>query len=115
MLGATRKFVEYVAPFGQRYMGKVYVAGGRWTGSMGEGTMIGFDAIGATTVGSDFAHLLGALSNETIDASAARVDIGTEQLFTVTGLPREDYRPQLYLPQAERTLAGDPVLMAIGR
>lgn len=115
VLGPTRKFVEYVAPFGRRYSGKVYVAGGRWTGSMGEGMMIGFDAIGATTVGTDLAHLLGALGNETIDGSAAQVDIGTEQLFTVTGLPREAYRPQLYLTHAERTPEGDPVLTAIGR
>ncbi len=115
VLGPTRRFVEYVAPFGTRYAGKLYVAGGRWTGSMGEGLMIGFDAIGATTVGSDLAHLLGALSNETIEGSAAKVDIGTEQLFTVTGLPREAYRPQIYLAQAERTPEGDPVLGAIKR
>lgn len=115
VLGPTRKFVEYVAPYGTRYAGKLYVAGGRWTGSMGEGLMIGFDAIGATTVGSDLAHLLGALSNETIEGSAAKVDIGTEQLFTVTGLPREAYRPQIYLTQAERTSEGDPVLSAMAR
>lgn len=115
VLGPTRKFVEYVAPFGRRYTGKVYVAGGHWTGSMGEGLMIGFDAIGATTVGTDLAHLLGALSNETIEGSAARVDIGTEQLFTVAGVPREAYRPQIYLTQAERTPAGDPVFAAIAR
>ncbi|WP_294198323.1 hypothetical protein [uncultured Sphingomonas sp.] len=115
MLGPTRKFMEYVAPFGTRYVGKLYVAGGRWTGSMGEGMMIGFDAIGATTVGSDLADLLGAWSNETIEGSAAKVDIGTEQLFTVTGLPREAYRPQVYLPQAERTSEGDPVLDAMAR
>ncbi|WP_156363822.1 hypothetical protein [Sphingomonas sp. Leaf357] len=115
VLGPTRKFVEYVAPFGTRYAGKVYVAGGHWTGSMGEGLMIGFDAIGATTVGTDLAHLLGALSNETIDGSAAKVDIGTEQLFTVAGLPRESYRPQIYLPRAERTSEGDPILAAIAR
>lgn len=114
VLGPTRKFTEYVAPYGARYTGKVYVAGGRWTGSMGEGLMIGFDAIGATTVGSDLAHLLGALSNETIEGSAAKVDIGTEQLFTVTGVPREDYRPQLYLRRAERDGGIDPVLCAIG-
>lgn len=115
VLGPTRKFVEYVAPFGTRYGGKVYVAGGHWTGSMGEGLMIGFDAIGATTVGTDLAHLLGALGNETIDGSAAKVDIGTEQLFTITGLPREAYRPQIYLPRAERMSQGDPVLAAMAR
>ncbi|AXJ97290.1 hypothetical protein DM480_17430 (plasmid) [Sphingomonas sp. FARSPH] len=115
VLGPTRKFVEFVAPYGIRYPGKVYVAGGRWTGSMGEGLMIGFDAIGATTVGSDLAHLLGALSNETIEGSAAKVDLGTEQLFTVTGLPREAYHPQILIQRAERDNAHDPVLTAIGR
>ena len=115
VLGPTRKFTEYVTPYGARYPGKVYVAGGHWTGSMGEGMMIGFDAIGATTIGTDHAHLLGALSNETIDGSAAKVDLGTEQLFTVTGLAREAYRPQLYLPLAERDQTHDPVLAAITR
>lgn len=115
VLGPTRKFTEYVAPYGTRYRGKVYVAGGHWTGSMGEGLMIGFDAIGATTVGTDLAHLLGALHNETIDGSAAKVDLGTEQLFTVAGLPREAYQPQLYLTRAERDQAFDPVLAAIQR
>lgn len=115
VLGPPRRFAEYVAPFGARYAGKVYVAGGRWTGSMGEGLMIGFDAIGATTVGSDLGDLLGALSNETIDGSSAKVDLGTEQLFTVDGLPREAYRPRLYLPRAERDGSHDPVLAAIGR
>jgi len=115
VLGPTRKFTEYVAPYGTHYAGKVYVAGGHWTGSMGEGLMIGFDAIGATTVGTDLAHLLGALSNETIEGSAAKVDIGDEQLFTVTGLPREDYRPQLYLVRTERDQNHDPVMAAIGR
>ncbi|WP_076073274.1 hypothetical protein [Sphingomonas montana] len=115
VLGPTRKFMEYVAPYGTRYAGKVYVAGGHWTGSMGEGLMIGFDAIGATTVGTNLADLLGALSNETIEGSAAKVDIGNEQLFTVTGLPREAYRPQLYLVRAERDQNRDPVLASIGR
>jgi carboxyl-terminal processing protease len=115
VLGPPRKFVEYVASYGTRYNGKVYVAGGRWTGSMGEGLMIGFDAIGATTVGSELAHLLGGLSNETIEGSEARIDIGTEQLFTVTGLPREAYRPQLHIPHAEQDPQHDPVLLAIGR
>lgn len=115
VLGPTRKFVEYVAPHGTRYAGKVYVAGGHWTGSMGEGLMIGFDAIGATTVGSELAHLLGGLSNETIEGSAAKIDIGTEQLFTVTGLPRADYRPNIYVANTERNAINDPVLTAIGR
>lgn len=113
VLGPTRRFVEYVAPYGTRYTGKVYVAGGRWTGSMGEGLVIGFDAISATTIGSELAHLLGGLSNETIDGSAAKVDLGTEQLFTVAGLPRAAYRPQLYVANVERDGTRDPAVNAI--
>ncbi len=113
VLGPPRKFVEHVLPFGRRYAGKVHVAGGRWTGSMGEGLMIGFDAIGAATIGSDLADLLGALSNERIAGSGARIDIGTEQLFTVAGQPRADFRPRLYLRDAERSASDDPVVTAI--
>jgi carboxyl-terminal processing protease len=115
VLGPTRKFMEYVAPYGIRYAGKVFVSGGHWTGSMGEGLMVGFDAIGATTVGSELAHLLGGLSNETIDGSAARIDISTEQLFTVTRLPRAEYRPNIYVANAERKGKIDPVLTAVGQ
>jgi len=114
VLGPTRKFVEYVAPYGQRYTGKVYVAGGHWTGSMGEGMMIGFEAFGITTIGSDLGHLLGATENETIDGSTARIDLGTEQLFTVTGLPRAAFRPQHYLAHSECDGTHDPVLDSIG-
>lgn len=113
VLGPPRKFVEYVLPHGSRYAGKVHVAGGRWTGSMGEGLMIGFDAIGAATIGSDLGDLLGALSNERIAGSAARIDIGTEQLFTVAGQPRADFRPRHYLGDAERSAANDPAVAAI--
>lgn len=115
VLGPPRKFVEYVVPYGAHYPGKIFVAGGRWTGSMGEGLMIGFDAIGATTVGSDLAHLLGGLSNETITGSAARIDLGTEQLFTVSGVPREAYHPAIHIQRAERGMGEDPVLTAIGQ
>lgn len=113
--GPTRKFVEYVAPFPPYYPGKVYVAGGHWTGSMGEGLMIGFDAIGATTIGTDLGDLLGALNNLTITGSSAKIDFATEELFTVTGIPRANYRPQIYLQQAERDMSVDPILSAIER
>jgi carboxyl-terminal processing protease len=112
--GVRRKFVEYVAPRGTQYRGKVYVAGGRWTGSMGEGLVMGFDALGATTVGTSMAHLLGALySNLRIPSSDARFEFGAELLFHVNGLRREFYRPKLYLGAAEASTSNDPVLSAI--
>jgi carboxyl-terminal processing protease len=108
--GVKRKFVEYVAPLSSAYTGQVFVAGGRWTASMGEGLMIGFDALGATTIGSELGHLLGALHNLTIKASNARIDFGVEALFHINGTPREQYRPSIYLPHTETTSKGDPVL-----
>lgn len=87
----------------------------RWTGSTGEGLMVAFAAIDAATVGTDLARLLEARSDETISGSAARVDLGTEELFTVKGLPRAAYRPQLYLSTAERDGPEDPVLARVYR
>lgn len=110
--GVPRKFVEYVLPIPPFYPGKVVVLGGHWTGSMGEGLMIGFDALGVPTAGSALAYLLGALSNETLDVSGAKVDIGEEQLFHVDGRPREAFVPRLYRAAAEAGPSGDPLLDA---
>ncbi len=110
--GVPRKFVEYVLPIAPFYPGKLVVLGGHWTGSMGEGLMIGFDAMGVPTAGSRLAHLLGALSNERLELSGAKVDIGEEQLFHVDGRPREAFVPRLYRATAEAGPGGDPLLDA---
>ncbi|MEO7365606.1 MAG: S41 family peptidase, partial [Sphingomicrobium sp.] len=108
--GVPRKFVEYVLPIAPRYRGKVVVLGGHWTGSMGEGLMIGFKAIGVATAGSRLAHLLGALFNEQLEASCARVDLGEEQLFDIHGHPREDFVPDLHEEREEANAGADPLL-----
>ncbi|TRW15200.1 S41 family peptidase [Glacieibacterium frigidum] len=110
--GVPRRFVEYVMPIAPRYRGRVVVLGGHWTGSMGEGLMIGFDAIGVPTAGSRLGGLLGALSNEVLPLSGARVDIGEEQLFHVDGSPREDFRPRVFRAEAEARGPADPLLDA---
>jgi carboxyl-terminal processing protease len=112
--GVKRKFVEYVAPRGKQYSGRVFVAGGRWTGSMGEGMVIGFDALGATTVGATMAHLLGALrTNLSIESSSAKFEFGTESLFHVNGQRRETFRPKVHIDVAERSKDVDPVLREV--
>ena len=108
--GVPRKFVEYVLPIRPHYAGRVIVLGGHWTGSMGEGLMIGFEAIGVHTAGSRLAHLLGALSNEQLDLSGARVDIGEEQLFDIRGRPREAFIPDLHIEREEAHGDVDPLL-----
>ena len=87
-----RQFVEYVMPRQPQFTGPVVVLHGKWTGSMGEGIVIGMDAAtGAVSVGSDMGDLLGGLWNYDLEASGARVDLGGEALFHVDGTPREDF------------------------
>jgi carboxyl-terminal processing protease len=110
-----RKFIELVAPLKPHYRGRVFVLAGRWTGSMGEGMVIGFDAIGHRTVGSSMAHLLGALFHETLAASGARVELGQERLLHVNGTPREAFRPPIVVDPAEARPDGDPAFDAVLR
>jgi len=113
--GVPRKFVEYVLPIEPLYRGRVIVLGGRWTGSMGEGLVIGFDAIGAQTAGSPMGRLLGAMFRETLAESGATVELGEEQLFHVNGTPREAFVPRLRVEPAEAGLHGDPTMQAVLR
>lgn len=110
--GVERRFVEYVMPREPHFAGKVVVLGGHWTGSMGEGLMVGFDALGIPTAGSDLADLLGGLHNEDLTLSGARLDIGEEQLFHVDGTPREAFRPKLFFAREEADGDDDPLLDA---
>jgi len=113
--GVPRKFVELVAPRTPHYGGRLFVLCGRWTGSMGEGLVIGFDALGHTTVGSPMAHLLGALSHETLPTSQAHVELGEEQMLHVNGTPREAFHPTIAIDPAEARLDGDPAFDAVQR
>ncbi|MEO0439663.1 MAG: hypothetical protein AAF067_02185 [Pseudomonadota bacterium] len=81
---------------------------------MGEGLVIGLDAAAdAYTIASDMGDLLGALSNLNLEASGARIDIGTESLFHVDGTPREDYVADLPLRESDRLADGsDPAMAA---
>ena len=112
--GVPRRFVEYAMPRAPRYEGPVAVLHGRWTGSMGEGVVIGLDAAADVhTVGSDMGDLLGALWNVDLPASGTRLDLGGEALFSPDGTPREDYVADTPLPSADRdATGGDPALGA---
>ena len=108
--GVPRKFVEYVLPLAPYYPGRVVVLGGHWTGSMGEGLLVGFHALGVRTAGSGLADLLGGLFNEHLALSDAKVDLGEEQLLQVNGQPREDFVPDIYQEACEGRAGDDPLL-----
>ena len=85
-----------------------------WTGSMGEGLAIGFDATGAgTVVGTEMAGLLGATYHFELPHSKIGVNLPAERLTHVDGTPRENFRPRVSVsPAALAASDGDPILDA---
>lgn len=93
--GIARQWVEQVLPRpGKRHRGPVRVQVGRWTGSMGEGLALGFDAIGADVSGTRMAGLLGAIYDYRLEHSGLVLKLPTERLSHVDGTPREAFVPR---------------------
>lgn len=93
--GIPRQWVEQVLPrAGMHHGGPVEVRVGRWTGSMGEGLAIGFDAIGARVTGTRMAGLLGAIEDQRLEHSGLVVKLPVERMMSVSGQPREAFVPR---------------------
>lgn len=104
-----RSWLEYVSPRGDQYKNPVVVLAGRWTGSMGEGLAIGFDATeSAMIVGSEMERLAGEMSNFSFKNLDFGYQLSTAKLFHINGTPREKYVPQFYVNQT--TTAKDECL-----
>ncbi|MBB5281662.1 hypothetical protein [Pacificimonas flava] len=58
---------------------------------MGEGLAIGFHAFGAKILGTRMAGLKGAIEDFRMPDTDLTVKVPTERLFTVDGLPRENF------------------------
>ena len=92
--GIARQWIEQVLPrAGKHHEGPVTVRVGRWTGSMGEGLALGFDAIGARIEGGPMAGLLGAIYDYKLEQSGLTIKFPVERLFHVDGTPRERFVP----------------------
>jgi carboxyl-terminal processing protease len=93
--GIARQWIEQVLPRpGKRHRGPVEVRVGRWTGSMGEGLAIAFDALGARVAGTRMAGLLGAVYDHRLEHSGLVIKLPTERLAHVDGTPREAFVPR---------------------
>jgi carboxyl-terminal processing protease len=93
--GIARQWVEQVLPRpGKYHRGPIIVRVGRWTGSMGEGLAIGFDAVGARVEGDRMAGLLGAIYDHRLEKSGQVIKFPTERLSAVNGTPRERFVPR---------------------
>ncbi|MEO8259947.1 MAG: S41 family peptidase [Acidobacteriota bacterium] len=107
--GVRRSWLELVTPRGPfTYRQPAVVLVSHWTGSMGEGLALGFDAINAATiVGTPMAGLLGATSHFELPQSHIGVNLPVERLFHVNGTPREDFVPTGRLTLADLNRPGD--------
>ena len=104
--GVVRSWLELVTPRGPfRYDKPVAALVNHWTGSMGEGLAIGFDATRAgVIVGTPMAGLLGATYRFELPHSRVGVNLPAEQLFHVNGTPREAFVPPVAVdPSAPAT------------
>ena len=112
-MGIRRSWLELVSPRGGFvYRQPVAVLVDRWTGSMGEGLAIGFDAtIGATIVGTPMAGLVGATSQITLPRTGIGINVPTERLYHVAGTPREAFQPKIVVDVA-RAEAGQDAFVA---
>jgi carboxyl-terminal processing protease len=112
--GVRRSWLELVSPRGPfRYQRPVAVLVGHWTGSMGEGIAIGFDATGAgAVVGTAMAGLLGATEHYVLPQTGIGLNLPTERLYHVNGTPREAFRPKVIVDVAGVKSGEDPFVAA---
>ncbi|WP_375559149.1 S41 family peptidase [Bernardetia sp. OM2101] len=104
-----RKWIEYVNPRAEQYKKPLVILVGRWTGSMGEGIAIGFDAMKrGKVVGSEMERLAGEMYYFPFKNQSFGYRVSVAKLFHVNGIPREKYIPKYYIKQT--TTQQDEVL-----
>jgi C-terminal processing protease CtpA/Prc len=103
--GIKRTTLELVSPRQKIYKNPLVILVGNWTGSMGEGIAIGFDAMQrATIVGTKMAGLLGEIYTFETPELKIPFSFACVQLQTVNGLPREDYLPTVQVKQQSESM-----------
>ena len=94
--GIKRSWVEIVSPRKPVYERPLMVLVDHWTGSVGEGIAIGFDALKrATIIGTNMAGLNGAVYSFTMPNTGIGFSFPSEKLFHVNGTPRENFKPTI--------------------
>jgi carboxyl-terminal processing protease len=104
--GVPRTWIEYVEPRKATRTAPVVLAG-LWTGSMGEGIVIGLNAAAhAPVVGSPMGHLLGAMIEDELPKACLKISFANEKLWHVDGRPREDFVPDVMIAPADTAADG---------
>jgi carboxyl-terminal processing protease len=114
--GAGKQFpkdswVKTVEPRAPTVTVRLAVLVDHWTGSMGEGMAIGFDALKrAQIVGTPMARLCGGTEVFKLPATGIPVHLPAYRLFHVDGTPRESFVPPINVDLTRADPAHDAIL-----
>jgi hypothetical protein len=101
MNGIKRSWVEIVSPReGKYYTKPLVILCNHWTASLGEAIVIGFAALkrpDIKIIGTPMARLVGAVYSYEMPNTKIRFSFPAERLYTVSGLPREKYIPEILI------------------
>ena len=112
--GIEQRWVEYVVPRGDTaYVQPLAVLVNHWTGSMGEGIAIGLDGMQrGVIVGTRMAGLQGATWGARLPNTGISFTFPAEQLYHISGQPREDFVPGVRVDLMQQRLGRDAILNA---
>jgi C-terminal processing protease CtpA/Prc len=106
-----RSWVELVSPRKNIYTRPLVVLVNHWTGSVGEGITIGFDALKRVTViGTSMARLNGAMYSYQMPETKIGFSFPVEKLFHVNGKPRETFLPAIMVDVTKQKQGEDAIL-----
>ena len=104
--GIKRSWEEIVSPRKGKYYGRpLVILCNHWTGSIAEGIVMGFDGLkrpGTTIVGTEMARLNGAVYSYEMPNTKIHFTFPAERLYHISGLPREQYIPPVYIDWKKR-------------
>ena len=110
--GIKRSWVEIVSPRkGKNYSKPLVILCNHWTASVGEAIVIGFDALKrphTKIIGTPMARLNGAIYSYEMPNTKIRFSFPAERLFTVSGVAREKYMPEILIEPAAQGSQKDP-------
>jgi carboxyl-terminal processing protease len=104
-------WLKVLEPRGPQVTAKLVVLVNHWTGSMGEGMAIGFDAMKrAQIVGTPMARLCGGTESFELPKTGIPVHLPTYRLYHVNGTPREAFVPSIEVDLTTAAHTGDAIL-----
>jgi carboxyl-terminal processing protease len=111
VFGVKRSWLEIVSPRKWIYTKPLVILVNHWTGSVGEGITIGFDALRrARIAGTEMARLNGAVYSFRMPHTNIGFTFPAEKLFHVNGTPREQFQPSLTISLEKQKPGTDMIL-----